>query len=280
MVQPEPSDTSDDVLKVPVEALVITAPEASKVVVPELTVKLPAFETVHPDEMWSLPPVVKLPVVVLFNEDPAAASVTSELAVIVPELLNEHPELIVKVVKTILLLAPMISEDPAALKVALPSTVKVWFVPAGIFKLKPLLIEKEPAIVRFADRVRTVEPLIVSDLQLAVTLTVGLFVVAGMVTSSEDVGTVPLDQLLPSPQKVPEAPAAPCHEIAAALAFVKPSARVNAAKQNNNCFFKTFTFKLVTEQAITMLITNSAFNNMQIISVNIINIAFFPLCYK
>ena len=107
---------------------------------------------------------------------------------------------------------------------------------AVMVKAELLLALIAPVTVRFAANVSVVAPVKVSDLQVKGELTVGIFVVLGINTSSVEAGTTLPTQLAPTLQLTPVAPVFPFHVIAAS-AFVKPNIRENTAKQNKNCVF-------------------------------------------
>jgi hypothetical protein len=169
MVQLDPSAMLPEVVKVPVDELVIVALEDVNVILPP-TEKLPSLTTEATDRA---PATANVPVAVLLNELVEEDKVTDEFVATAPELVIKHLELTNKVDKVILLLAPTVKAELELLNVVAPATDKVLPDPAGIVKLLPLLTVSVPLKVRSFDSVNTTAPPIVSEVIETGTSTVG-----------------------------------------------------------------------------------------------------------
>jgi hypothetical protein len=215
-------------LFVKVQGLPVTIVEFVLAIIwPELVILLPP-PTLSCDVVKVIVPVLLLVIVPGFPE----VMPTAALELRLPLLSSVPPAFIDKVaLKVTVLFAPIVSvdgfpTDEFPLKVA-------ELKPANV-KLSPPLTVRPPLTVSAADKVRVVVPLIVIDLHNEATSTVGLFAVAGMVTSSKAPGLPWGAQLVETLQRVL---VVPVQVKAAALAFLIPINKAHATKQKSSFVF-------------------------------------------
>lgn len=222
------------VLNVPVAVLLIY-PEAGFRVIAPSTVKEPLLATSQLEPIFSVPLTLKDPVDELLITLLDGFMVTFELTVTLPELLSVHDEPTVKDAKLTVLLAPILNCEEDGFRVVAPPTVIVWFDPAAMVKMSELFICNVPLMVRLADKVSVVEPVIVNEVHAEVTSTVGLLVVAPICTASPATGCpVDGDQLL---FVLHLEFVAPVHVYVVAPEVLALNMNASTTRENSNCDF-------------------------------------------